>query len=239
MTTVIEPHAAIGAARDAAPPWRIVSPWRRWWPAFAVLGLTVFAVAIRWWALSHYDGEMWGDEATLMNEARRFLTGQYRGPFINDALGNPALFSFLAGVVIVIGLVNVQREIAYKTSVQYQAFMSNAALAWGRYLGSVGTTAASVVSPLGYPGEFPRLFAPRATLCNAEWAGQWQRCPAARVVIFDAGADADAARYAAVTHHAVHVGPVRFGRRLFWYAIASGAASLPDPATVLGHASAS
>jgi hypothetical protein len=141
----------------------------------------------------------------------------------------------LFATVTVIGLVNIRREIAYETSPGYQSFMANPGIAWGRYLSRLGTSAATVVSPLGYAGEFPLLFAPQVTICSGEWAGQWQRCPPTRVVIFDLGAGADAARFSALVHRPAHLGPAPFGQRQFWSVTSPGMTPLPDPAVALGH----
>lgn len=141
----------------------------------------------------------------------------------------------LFAAVTMIGVVNIQRLVVYETSPGYQAFMTNTALAWARYLASIRAPAAAVDSPLGYAGEFPSLFAPRATLCNAQWVGQWQRCPATRVIIFDRGGDSDAQRYAAITHRRAYPGAAPFGQPLYWYVASAGPTPLPDPAIVLGH----
>src|SRR4051794_27367249 len=95
VPTLATAHGATALAHGAT----ALLFWRRWWPHLTVLGLTALAIVVRWWALDAYDSEMWGDEATLMIEARRFLTGGHSTPFINDSMSHPALFDFLLAQV--------------------------------------------------------------------------------------------------------------------------------------------
>lgn len=63
----------------------------------AALALAVFGLAllVRWWNLPAQNGSIYGDEAQLMIEARRFATGIYTNPFQPEQLGLPALYDFL------------------------------------------------------------------------------------------------------------------------------------------------
>jgi len=59
------------------------------------VGLFVFAVTVRWWGLPGMNMEMWGDEAQLMGEARKFIDGTYTTPFLIDHLRLSALYEFV------------------------------------------------------------------------------------------------------------------------------------------------
>jgi Dolichyl-phosphate-mannose-protein mannosyltransferase len=58
-------------------------------------GLFVLAVAVRWWGLPAQARAMWGDEAQLLIEARKFIQGVYTTPFIVDGLSLPALYEYV------------------------------------------------------------------------------------------------------------------------------------------------
>lgn len=69
---------------------------REWLVTLGVcIGLFVFAIAVRWWGLPDQNMEMWGDEAQLMSEARKFIDGTYTTPFLIDHLSLPALYDYL------------------------------------------------------------------------------------------------------------------------------------------------
>jgi len=59
------------------------------------LSLFIFAVTVRWWDLPGMNMEMWGDEAQLMGEARKFIDGTYTTPFLIDHLRLSALYEFV------------------------------------------------------------------------------------------------------------------------------------------------
>src|SRR5205085_9886243 len=93
--------------------------------------------------------------------------------------------ALLCATVIMIGVVNIRREVDLDTSLVYGETMASPAIFWSHYLHRFGASKAAVDSPLGWRPEFPRLFAPHADLCAARWLNQWQRCPDARVIIFE------------------------------------------------------
>lgn len=68
---------------------------RIWGDVALPLGLFGLAVAVRWWGLPAQSREMWGDEAQLMIEARKFIQGAYTSPFIIDHLSLPALYEYV------------------------------------------------------------------------------------------------------------------------------------------------
>src|SRR5919202_6454035 len=66
-----------------------------WSTVSIALGLFILALAVRWWGLPAQDRAMWGDEAQLLIEARKFIQGVYTTPFIVDHLSLPALYEYL------------------------------------------------------------------------------------------------------------------------------------------------
>jgi len=87
--------AARGLARGARTSWGICA------------GLFAFALVVRWWGLQGQNMEMWGDEAQIMVEARKFIDGTYTTPFLIDHLWLPALYDYLLSFPLRLGATDV------------------------------------------------------------------------------------------------------------------------------------
>lgn len=139
-------------------------------------------------------------------------------------------FATTVVVTAIMAFVGVSRYWEYVGSPVHGQRFHTAVREWSVLLGPRGAVLVTVVSPTGYPGEFQRLYAPRAKLCNGLWGATWMPCPPAQVVIFETDS-ALARRYTRAT------GVVTSGVRSddgvvrFWYAEGT---ALPDPARAIG-----
>lgn len=102
---------------------------------------------------------------------------------------------------------------------------------WSLLLSRRGAIPVTVLAPVGYPGEYATLYAPRAPLCNGRWYDSWSACPPARLIIFD-NDQQDALQYGRLSGRPVHSGPSDDQTTRFWYVEGT---KLPDPAHLLSH----
>lgn len=136
-------------------------------------------------------------------------------------------------VMAIMGVVGVSRYWEYVGSPVHDQRFHTAAREWSVLLRPRGAVSVTVVSPTGYPGEFQRLYAPRATLCTGLWATTWTPCPPAQVVIFETDS-ALAQRYTRASGVVTRGVRSDDGVVRFWYAEGT---VLPDPARVIGRRS--
>jgi hypothetical protein len=143
----------------------------------------------------------------------------------------PALHPGIVALVIVtIGVLGVRRYWDFANALATRQAFYNSAHEWSLFIGPRGAIPVTVIGPYGWAVEFPTLYAPAARICQGRWGTTWNRCPAARIVIFD-NDPLDAQRYAAATRVPVQPGQSEDGIVRYWYAEGQ---PLPDPAHVIG-----
>lgn len=59
------------------------------------LVLYVFALVVRWWGLPEQAHEMYGDEAQILIEGRKYVQGVYSTPFMIDSLALSAFYDWM------------------------------------------------------------------------------------------------------------------------------------------------
>jgi len=188
---------------------------------FAALGVEVTVLFVL--HACHVLGPLIGRGRSILVASRLYLVA-----------ARSALPAAMALVVIVAGVLNLQRDSAYVQSADYRRNANPAAISYGKFLGSFGSTSATIVAPYGYAVEYLWLFAPQALVCNGLWTTSWQPCPPAHIVIFDDGDGSYAKDYGIATGHVPLIGSLNStGQPAYWYVMSPSL--LPDPAQVLGE----
>jgi hypothetical protein len=157
----------------------------------------------------------------------RWRPGSPAGP----AAWWPSLrLGIVALATVTIGMLGIQRYWDFANAPATRQAFYNSAHEWSLFIGPRGAIPVTVVGPYGWAVEFPTLYAPAASICQGRWDSTWNRCPLARIVIFD-NDPLDAQHYAAGAGVPIHPGQSEDGIVRYWYAEGQ---PLPDPAHVIG-----
>ena len=74
--------------------------WLRWADLIVVVGLTLLAAGLRFWALGDIPQGIHGDEAQVGMDARRVLADGWIGPYTPAALGQPSGHAYLTAPAV-------------------------------------------------------------------------------------------------------------------------------------------